>query len=178
MGFFFLEFPIWLPPLQLDTKYYNGYGLRQSSILGPILIYVNDLNKTIKFGTIHQFANDTNLILFEKSLQNINKRINHGLKLLKTWLRANSISLNASKTEIILFKPKSHANINKQLNFSIKGERAEKINKVKYLGVVFNELLEWRTHFTHLKKKLNQAIGLLSKIRHPASQHLLESLYF
>ena len=77
-----------------------------------------------------------------------------------------------------MFEPKSHANIDKQLNFSIKGERVEKINEVKYLGVVFNELREWRTHFTHWKKNFNRAIGLLSKIRHLASQHLLKSMYF
>ena len=91
MRVFFLEFPTWLSSLQLDTKCYDGYGLPKGSALGPILIYVNDLNKAIKLGTVHQFSNDTNLILFQKSLQNINKRINHGLKLLKTWFRANRI---------------------------------------------------------------------------------------
>ena len=83
------------------------------------MIYIN---KAIKFSTIYHFADDTNLILSEKSLKNINKHINHDLKLLNTWLRANRISLNTSKTEIILFRPKSQVNIAKHQNFRITGQ--------------------------------------------------------
>ena len=125
------------------------------------------------------FADDTNLILSDKSLKNVNKHINHNLKLLNTWLRANRISLNASKAEIILFRPKSgQGNIAKHFNFRISGQQIERTNKVKYLGLVVNEFLEWRTHITHLKKKLNQAFSLLSKIRHHTLKNLLKPLYF
>ena len=55
---------------------------------------------------------------------------------------------------------------------------SRKINEVKYLGLVANKFLEWRTHFTHLKKKLNRAISLLSKICHHTSQNLLKPIYF
>ena len=54
-----------------------------------------------------------------------------------------------------LFRPKSRANITKHLNFRISGQQVEKINEVKYLGLVVNEFLGLRTQFTHLKKKLN-----------------------
>ena len=93
----------------------------QGSVLGLLLflIYINDLNKAIKFSTAHHFADDTNLILSDKTLRKINKHINHDLKLLNTWLRTNRISLNANKTETILLRPKFQANITKDLNFRI-----------------------------------------------------------
>ena len=62
-------------------------------------------------------------------------------------------------------------------SFRISGQQVERINKVKYLGLVVTKFLEWRTHFTHLKKKLNRAIGLLSKICHHTSQNLLKPSY-
>ena len=34
------------------------------------------------------------------------------------------------------------------------------------------------TYYTLLKKKLNQTIGLLSKVWHFTSQHLLKTLYY
>ena len=127
---------------------------------------------------IHHDADDTNLLLSDKSLKKINKHINHDLKLLNIWLRTNKISLNASKTEIILFRPKSQSNITKHLNFRINSQYIGRISEVKYLGLILNEFLSWSTYYTLLKKKLNQAIGLLSKVRHFTCQHLLRTCCF
>ena len=38
-------------------------------------------------------------------LKKLNKMLNKDLKNLTNWLNANEISLNADKTEMILFKP-------------------------------------------------------------------------
>ena len=105
------------------------------------------------------------------------KHINHDLKLLTTWLRANRISLNTRKTENLLFRPKSKRNITKHLNFRISGQYIARTTQVKYLGLTMNEHLDWDLYFSQLKKKLNRGIGLLSKIRHFTPKHLLKTLY-
>ena len=130
------------------------------------------------YGDVHHFADDANLLLSDKSLKKIIKHINHDLKLLNIWLRADKMSPNASKTEIILFRPKSQSNITKHLNFRISGQYIGRISEVKYLGLILNEFLSWSTYYTLLKKKLNWAIGLLSKAQHFTSQHLLKTLYY
>ena len=97
------------------------------------------------------------------------------MKLLNIRLRANKISLNASKTEIISFRPKSQSSI-KHLNFRISGQYIERVSEVKYIGLILNEFLSWSTYYTLLKKKLNQGIGLLSKVRHFNSPQLLKTI--
>ena len=87
------------------------------------------------------------------------------------------LCLNASKTENILFISQSWSNTTKQLNVRISSQRVERINEVKFLGLVINGFLEWKTHFTHLNKKLNRTIGLFSKIRHHTSQHFVKSIF-
>ena len=70
------------------------------------LIYINDLNLAIKFCKVRQFADDTNLLHFSKSVNKLNKYINLDMKNLTDWLNANKISLNVKKTELVIFKHK------------------------------------------------------------------------
>ena len=156
------------------------FGVPQGSVLGPLLflIYINDLNQAIKFSRVHPFADKTNLLLVDNSLKKINKHINHDLKLFTTWLSANRISLNTSKTKILLLRPKFKRNIAKHLNFRISCQYIPQISQVKYLGLTMNEHLNWDLYFSQLKKKLNCGIELLAKIRHFTPKQLLKTLYF
>ena len=130
------------------------------------------MNKSIKNSKVHHYADDTNLLLTEKSLKKINKQVNQDLALICRWLRANKINLNTSKTEIIIFRP-NQKQITKHLNFRISEQKINTCSKVRYLGVVLEELLYWNLHINSLKCKLHRAIGILTKIRHYVPNFLL-----
>ena len=112
----------------------------QGSVLGPLLflIYINDLNEAISHSIIHHFADDTNILFSHKSLKKINKYINHDLSQIIQWFKANRISLNASKTEIIFFHPK--AKTTKHLNIRISGQKINIVKQTKYPGIYLDEL--------------------------------------
>ena len=80
----------------------------QRSVLGPLLflIYINEVNVTIKHCKVHHFADDTYLLNINKSPKHHNKFINIDVKNLTKWLNASKIYLNASKTGMVLFRPK------------------------------------------------------------------------
>ena len=148
-------------------------------MLGPLLflIYVNDLHEAIKNSDVYHYADDTNLLLTHKSPKQINKLINQDLTTLCKWLRANKISLNAAKTEIIIFRRKN-TQVLKKLNFLLSGQKIEVTDQVKYLGILLNNTLTWDIHFNDLINKLNRAIGLLAKIRHYTPKFSLKGIYY
>ena len=74
----------------------------------------------------------------------INKHINIDLKLTVDWIRANKPSLNASKTEIVLFKLRNKK-ITKYFNFRDIGQKIKKSSEVRYLGVILQDDLHWDT---------------------------------
>ena len=155
------------------------YCVPQGSVLEPLLfiLFINNLHKNIEFCTVHHFADNTNLLLVEKSLKKLNKHMNRDLKLVVEWIRANKLSLNTSKTELVIFKSRNKT-ITKNLNFRISGQKIQPTSQVKYLGVTLQDDLHWATHLGNLKKKPSHSIGLLSKIRHYVPKHLLRTLYY
>ena len=98
------------------------------------------------------------------SIKKLNKAVSSDLKKLKNWLNANKISLNARKTELILFKSKM-----KKLDFDLKLKRNSKklypTKSVKYLGIKIDENLTWIDHINDIAIKLNRANAMLFKVR-------------
>ena len=132
--------------------------------------------KSVKNSKVHHYADNTNLLLTEKSLRKINKQGNQDLALICRWLRANKISTNTSKTEIIIIRPKQK-HITKHLDFRISGQKIKTYCKVRYLAFILEEHLDWNLHINSLKCKVNRAIGILSKIRHYVPKFLLKTYY-
>ena len=139
-------------------------------------IYINDLHKCVKHATPYHFADDTNLLLTNKSIKKINKYINHDLSSLVNWLRANKISLNTNKTELIIFKSK-HKILTKHLNFRISGQKITPTNSIKYLGIKLDESLSFDQHINDISAKLSRANGMMAKVRHYVNFETLINIY-
>ena len=92
------------------------------------MIWIKLLN--LSFCSVYHVADDTNLILTDKSMKMINKHINGDLKLVVQWIRANRLSRSTSKTELVIFKSKNKI-ITKHLNFRISGQKIKPPSQVK-----------------------------------------------
>ena len=98
------------------------------------------------------FADDTSLLFGNKCPFEISCVINNELQLLTDWLRANKISLNESKTKLLIFNTRRKQNIAvpniKINNFIVTPEKT-----VTYLGIEIDENFSWNKQMEILAKK-------------------------
>ena len=99
-------------------------GVPQGSVLDPLLflIYINDLSTCIHFSKTYYFADDTNVMQSNISLEVLVKQMNKDLLNLSYWLRANKLCLNIQKTELIMFRPTSFK-MDPSIKFKLQGKR-------------------------------------------------------
>ena len=113
----------------------------------------------------YHFADDTHLLNFSKTVWSLCGRVNADLRVLVSWLNANKISLNASKTEFVIFRsPWKRLDCIPRLKLS--GKILTPSKSVKYFSVHLDEHLSWKTHIGSIATKLHRANGALSKLRY------------
>ena len=74
--------------------------MSQGSILGPLLflLYVNDMAYVSNLLFSILFADDTNVFISGKNIENLTQIMNNELEKLAKWLQVNKLSLNVDKT--------------------------------------------------------------------------------
>ena len=85
----------------------NPFGVPQGSTFGPLLflLYVNDLLNSTK--TIPRlFADDTCLTVHHSNLSNLQTELNLELIRLSEWCKSNKLTINPSKSQLLIISPR------------------------------------------------------------------------
>ena len=113
--------------------------------------------------------NNRNVPLDEKSLKQLNKKVNRDLKLTVEWVSNNKLCLNANKILIKIFKSRNKL-IFKHLNCQLHSQKIKQTPCVKYLGVILQKDLCWNKNTPNVGKK--------SEISHYELKHILSRRNF
>ena len=73
-------------------------------------MYINDLLNCFREASSRMFADDTNITLTAKTLTGLKLGLTPELSNLNCWLRANRLSLNVAKTELMIIGSRQRLN--------------------------------------------------------------------
>lgn len=136
-------------------------GVPQGSVLGTLLfiIYVNEMPRVVRYSFLKLFADDGLLYFVGKSIEECIEKVNFDLMELNKWFHMNKLSLNVGKTKCMYINGESETEI------KIDNQVLEVVENIKYLGIMFDNKLEFNTHIDYISKKIGKKIGFFSRIR-------------
>ena len=143
-------------------------GVPQGSILGPLLflIYINDLPNSLRGAVPRMFADDTNLTLSAKTLTELKLALTPELNNLSCWLKANKLSLNVAKTELMIIGSRQRLSAQcDDVEIRIDDQIIKRVDHTKSLGLTIDAQLSWGKHVEQICKKVSSAIGALKRVR-------------
>ena len=106
--------------------------------------------------------------------------LNYELSYLNYWFSANKLSLNTNKTKYVLFhKAKSKGNLPLVLqDLFINNVKIKRENSLKFLGVMINDNLTWKTCVELVENKISKSVGILFKASRSLNSKSLQTIYF
>ena len=133
---------------------------RQGKILGLILffIYINDLTTCLEFSDTQMYADNTNLTVASSSKNEIELTINKDLENMRSWLRANRLSLNTTKSEVLFVGSRQRSSCMSYPSLLIGEANVPKVLSAKPVGVHIDEVLTWVTRIEETSQTLTSVI--------------------
>ena len=138
-------------------------GAPQGTVLAPVLfsIYTNDCTTIFNNIPIIKYADDTSiqaLISNDSDLSNYYAEIDRFVN----WCDSHYLLLNVKKTKEFIVDFRRSDNVHE--NIVIKGEVVERVTHYKYLGVIFDEKLDWNKNSEKVQSKVNQRVYFMYQV--------------
>jgi Reverse transcriptase (RNA-dependent DNA polymerase) len=156
----------------------NLFGVPQGGLSSPTLfnIFINDIVNLKLKGEIVLYADDICVSYTNTLVDNLKSDMQHDLDVITNWLNFNQLTMNAKKTKFMILSPsKPPTMCNPPL---INNVPIEQVNSYKYLGLVIDEQLKWKSHIKHIINKIAPITGVLWRTRHYTSLAMRRKIYF
>ena len=123
------------------------------------------------------YVDDTHMTYADNNVGSIEPCLSKDLLNVYSWLNANKLTLNMTKTEFMLIGSGQRLNtIAASPSILMNDTRVKQVRTTKSLGITIDHKLSWNCHIEKLTKKIASGIGAMKRLRRlipPATLHLI-----
>lgn len=121
------------------------------------------------------YADDTSLIIKNKSLNEVLEATNNALSALEIWFLKNGLILNKSKTKILFFKTGQQQQ--KNILEKLQSKELQLVESHNFLGLNFDKNMKWEQHIKFVTNKMNSLRYALGVLRQSTSLEICMTVY-
>ncbi|CAB0000372.1 unnamed protein product, partial [Nesidiocoris tenuis] len=150
-------------------------------------MYINELGSLDIQGKIMMFADDTVLFFSSTGWERAFQLAEEGMKTVYAWLVKNKLTLNVNKTAYIAFTLTGTLPVASMLRSHLPTcdfpncqncPIVKRENEVKYLGVIFDCNMKWKSQVAKVNNGLRKLIYIFVRMKKVASLQVLRMVYF
>ena len=165
----------------LSDSYEQEEGVPQGSILSVTLfsLKINSIVKALNPGVKCSLFVDDFVICFSgKHMHTIERQLQQCLNKIQDWATNNGFKFSKSKTKCVHFC--NQRNCHEDPELKLDNVAIPVVEEFKFLGIIFDKKLTFKSHINYLKTKCSKALNLLKVLSHTdwgADQYTLLYLY-
>ncbi len=155
-------------------------GCVPGSCMGPLgfTLFIDDIKEAIDVPYL-LYCDDLVLYTDCTDFQSGVNRMKDCLAKLETWCNDNDLQVNVEKTKsMYFFKTNDMASkllcTNNPPTFQIYSKEIEVVSNFKYLGIIIDSNLNFRSHYRHVLNKMNSALKRLYSLRRLMSEKVVK----
>ena len=148
-------------------------GVPQGSVLGPLffILYVNDVQNAVHDASIQLYGDDTVIHVSGSNPGEIELKLQPALDEFSAWCDENKLTLNASKTKVMVFGTRYRVKKAKNISVKMSNTTLQVVPTYKYLGFTLD------CHVRNVAYMVVFKANLLAKVRRYLTEETALSIY-
>ncbi|CAF3893110.1 unnamed protein product [Rotaria sp. Silwood1] len=119
---------------------------------------MNGLPEHTEYGL---FADDTALWTSSNTTSSLSSKLQQASDAFQTWCKSWKLKLQPTKTELVHFTLHPRRKFKNPVSVKIDNVTIQPTNSTRYLGIIIDKTLNWRSHIHHIESKIAGRISLL-----------------